>query len=260
MRYKIPVITDTFFIAVTVFLLAFTAARFSFSAATSFFVAVLVSAFVAFLFWRIAVKRAEKKFLTKEEVKKCENAYRELGMMPYQKAERFFVSLLEKDLGRSLAPLRGNGKVFYRDEENNVNYAFFPSLFAVSEREVLEVWKENPSFRPMKIAALCQEETLPDFCKSIGVDLPKSDFWFRMMKRQDVFPQMQTAIKEKTKSVKGFMERLLSRKKSKRLFLFGCWMLALSFFIPFPTYYLVTGSIFLLLSLLSRFSGKREQP
>ena len=73
MRYKIPVITDTFFIAVTVFLLAFTAARFSFSAATSFFAAALVSAFVAFLFWRIAVKRAEKKFLTKEEVKKCES-------------------------------------------------------------------------------------------------------------------------------------------------------------------------------------------
>ena len=129
MRYKIPVITDTFFIAVTTFLLAFAAIRVSFSTATSFIAALFVAGITAFLFWRIAAKRAKKKFLTKEEVKKCENAYRELGMMPYQKAERFFVSLLEKDLGRTLAPLRGNGKVFYRDEENDVNYAFFPSLY-----------------------------------------------------------------------------------------------------------------------------------
>ena len=258
MRYKIPVITDTFFIAVTVFLFTFTAMRFSFSAPISFAVALIVSAGSSFLFWRVAKRKAEKKFLTKEDLKKRESVYRELGMMPYQKAERFFVTLLEKDLGRTLAPLRGNGKIFYRDEEEGINYAFFPSLFAVSQREVFEVWKENPSFRPMKVAAISQEEALPDFCKTIDVDLPQTDFWFYMMKRQGVFPQTQIVTKEKNKSVKGFFERLLSRKKSKRFFLFGSWMLLLSFLIPFPTYYFVTGSVFLLLSLLSRFFGKAE--
>ena len=256
MSLFIPVAADAFFLCVATFLICFTTLRFSLSLGLSAMIAAVFSFLISAVFLYFMKKRTQKKLATKEDVKRLQKCVQTLGLMPYKEADDFFFRLLSKKLSGTIA-FGEEGRNFYRTE---TDYSvFLPTYYPISAKHVLSVWKSNPDFRPLTVYTLSAESEAVAICKTLKIELKQADDLYLLMKETNLFPPFETIEKTSLKTrLKTLASSVVKRKQSKRFFFLGSWMLVFSIFIPYPVYYLVCGSLFLSVSLLTRLFGAKE--
>ena len=174
--------------------------------------------------------------------------------MPYTEAESFLKGLYEERLKQKLSPKRANGKILFYGERNNI-FAFYPEYFPVKAERIMEVLRNNPTARPLSVVACGFEEGTKAVADAFGATLIGPAELFRTMKEQNLFPPLPEESAKTRLRLTKWLRDFLTRKRSKRFFALGAWMTIFSLFSPFPTYYLISGGLFLCLSAFCLLFG-----
>lgn len=258
MKTSLPTITDSFFLFAITFLFCLTGLRFYLPFALSLIFSATLGGIAAFIFHTSRRKKYGALALGKREEAFAKSCFLSLGKIPYDDAENFLKALFEERLGETLSPVRCNRKTLYFSENGNV-FAFFPDYFPLKAERVVELLRSNPTVRPITVVACEYEENVQAILATFDACLISPKELFAEMKKQNRFPPVST---DKNPRKAPFSQRLrafLTRKRSKRFFVLGAWTTLFSLFFPFPTYYLISGGIFLFLSAFCLIFGVKTE-
>lgn len=149
--------------------------------------------------------------------------------------------------------------------KNNIfykQYCIF-NLFSfeeISTKNIIKCYKKTPKNKKTLIFCSNLSTEAIEFIKDFSMRIKILDFkeLFLLMKKVSIFPPVNDRIKEKKKNYKLILKQIFSKKYSGKFFYSGITMLIFSFFVFFPVYYLVIGTILCILGLVCRFYGKLE--
>ena len=88
--------------------------------------------------------------------------------------------------------------------------------------------------------------------------LVKKESLYKILSEQDLLPKQKLPFKEQSKVKLSSLKNILNKKNSKKLLGFGLLFLFMSLFVFAKIYYVVVGSIFLIISLFSRLFGTEK--
>ncbi len=254
MKDSLSTVFDSFLLFAIIFLFSLTGLRFSCKYPLSVILAALLGGIAAFVFYWHRHKKCGKLCMGKRENAFAEKCFSALSKMPYTDAENFLKILYEKQLNEKLSPRRANGKTVYFSEGGTI-FAFFPEYFPIKAERLMELLRNNPTIRPLSIVACAYAEGTQTVADAFGAKLLDPKEVFSAMKTQQLFPPFPKEEEKKRFQVRKYFRVLFTRKRSKRFFVLGAWMTVFSLFIPFPTYYLISGGIFLFLSAFCLLFG-----
>ncbi|MBE7091450.1 MAG: hypothetical protein E7363_06040 [Clostridiales bacterium] len=258
MKTSLPTITDSFFLFAITFLFCLTGLRFYFPIALSLMLSATLGGIAAFLFYTYRHKKYGDFCLGKREEVFAKRCFLSLGKIPYDDAENFLKVLFEERLGETLSPIRCNRKTLYFSENGSV-FAFFPDYFPLKAEQVVDLLRNNPSVRPITVVACEYEENVQAILTAFDASFISPKELFAEMKKQNRFPPISTDKSPRKPPLNQRIRAFLTRKRSKRFFMLGAWTTVFSLFIPFPTYYLISGGIFLSLSAFCLIFGVKNQ-
>ncbi len=258
MKTSLPTVTDSFFLFAITFLFCLTGLRFYWPFGLAFIFSATLGGVAAFLFYTHRHKKYGAFCLGKREEAFAKSCLLSLGKIPYDDAESFLRALFEERLEEKLSPVRCNGKTLYFSEKGSV-FAFFPEYFPLKAERVIELLRNNPTVRPITVVACEYEENVRTLSAAFDAQLIEPKDLFAEMKKQNRFPPISTDEKPRKLPFIQRVRAFLTRKRSKRFFMLGAWTTLFSLFIPFPTYYLISGGIFLFLSAFCLIFGVKSE-
>ena len=152
---------------------------------------------------------------------------------------------------------RIKNKIYYED------YLIF-NLFSfeeISTKSIIKCYKKTPKNKKTLIFCSNVSSEGTEFLKDFSNRIKFLEFkeLFLLMKKSNTFPTITDKRIEKKKDYKVILRQLFSKKYSGKFFYSGITMLVFSFFVFFPVYYLVIGTILCILGLVCRFYGKLEK-
>ncbi len=258
MKSSLPMVTDSFFLFAITFLFCLTGLRFYASFSLALILSATIGGITAFVFYVNRHKKYGILALGKREEAFAQKCMLSLGKIPYDDAEIFLKTLFEERLNEKLSPVRCNGKTLYFSEKGNA-FAFFPEYFPLKAERVIELLRLNPAVRPLTVVACDYEENVKAISSAFDTKIFEPKELFVEMKKQNRFPPVFTDEKGNKLPFGKRIRAFLTRKRSKRFFMLGAWTALFSLFIPFPTYYLISGGIFLILSAFCLIFGVKSE-
>lgn len=254
MKSSLPTVTDSFFLFAITFLFCLTGLRFYCSFPLALVISSALGGIFAFLFYTHSHKKRGAIALGKREEAFAKKCFLSLGKIPYDDAEKFLKTLFEGRTKEKLSPVRCNGKTLYFSESGYI-YAFFPEYFPLTAEKVVTLLRNNPSVRPITIVACAYEDNVKTISQAFDAQIIEPKELFAEMKIQNHFPPLSLNGEVKKAPLLQRLRAFLTRKRSRRFFMLGAWTALFSFIIPFPTYYLISGGIFLFLSAFCLIFG-----
>ena len=258
MKSSLPTVTDSFFLFAITFLFCLTGLRFYASFPLALILSSAIGGITAFVFYANRHKKYGVLALGKREAEFAQKCMLALGKIPYDDAEAFLKTLFEERLNEKLSPVRCNGKTLYFSEKGSA-FAFFPEYFPLKAERVIELLRLNPTVRPLTVVACDYEENVKVISSAFDTKIFEPKELFVEMKTQNRFPPVFTEEKGNKLPFGKRIRAFLTRKRSKRFFMLGAWTALFSLFIPFPTYYLISGGIFLILSAFCLIFGVKSE-
>ncbi len=245
-KYLIPLISDCIFYAFSLFLLTYLILNYFLPRKSALILGVTFSlAFSLFIFSALKKKKA-KQFLSKQEKKNMEN----------------FVTLLnflkKKDILLYLQNLFGgeikNGRLY-----DTANKKILSVKFGYSPITKADVVREFNALKNGYSSVIYGEfsQEIVDFKNRFNkkVELKTGEDLFLSLKEKGLLPNKQPPLKVEQKK-RYDLSLLLQNKNARKTCVFGILMLIFSYFVPYKTYYLITGGLFLALSLTAKLFGK----
>ena len=240
-RLNLPLVLDTLFAGVCAFLLFFTAVRFyteNAALALGFGIAALIL-FGALAYVYISRKQNKNLLLSRDEKNK------KLLSLHLSLSSDEYVKKLFKELFGEGAKICGQ-KVVFNDTANFFRFKMQP----LTEDDIAKVIK----YRTESKKRIYCVSALPDaaaLASNFLIEIIGIDGVYSALKDKNLLPEKY--VYEGAKKV-GFFKKIKSRfnrRLAAPLFWSGLGLLALSYFTFFPIYYLVSGSVLLVLSALS---------
>lgn len=244
-RLNLPLLTDTFLTALCAFLLFFTTMRFT---TKSVIVGLVFGVLAALIFGAagfIYISKIQQKRLILSRYEKEKNL---LALHLSLSSKRYTLSLFSKAY-----KLETDGDILF--SEDTIYYTKF-SLAPLSQDDIAELIR----FQTDKNKAV--------FCNEVSQDATSlaDNFLIKLIKINDIFAKLKDErllpekyVFEGAKKANAFtkIKARFNRKLFSPLFFSGATLLLFSKFTFFPTYYIVTGSIVILLAVCSLIFGKR---
>lgn len=246
-RINLPLVLDTLFAALCAFLLFFTAIRFytkNAALALPFAIAACLI-FGALCFIYISKRQAKTFLISKDEKEK-----KLLALHLSLSSDDSVVSLLQKCLGEN-AKKRGKTVIV----EGQLNFFIF-KMHPLSEDDIAAVIKRKWADKKV-IYCVNPSPEAALLAKNFNIDLKGINEVYSLLKEHALLPEKY--VYEDPPKVR-FLTRLHShftRKLCAPLFWSGLALLLLSFITFFPLYYIISGSIMIILSLAALIFGKR---
>ncbi len=171
----------------------------------------------------------------------------------------FLLSVLDSDL--SLPRATDKTSTNETEEEPSLRLCdrlFFP-CFRFRELTADDIASAYPKLKQENAPVFLCDKISDDgksLCEKLSISVLDGNLLYRAFKDNDAIPDefpihTATPIQRKRRNI------CFSKSNSKRFFLSGALVLLSSVFIPYPTYYLVFGSLLLLTALLVRIFGYR---
>lgn len=246
-RLNLPLALDTLFVGVCAFLLFFTAVRFY---TRSVAAALVFGITAAFLFGTLAFvylsgKQNKKLLLSRDEKNK------KLLELHLSLSSDGYIKKLFKSLWGEGAKISGQ-KVIWGDAANFFCFKMEP----LTEDDVARVIKYRFDGKKHIYCAKCSAEAAA-LAENFLIGITGIDGVYSALKEKNLLPEKYVYEgAEKT----GFFKRIKSRfnrKLAAPLFWSGAGLMALSYFTFFPVYYIVSGSLLLILSAVSLVTAQR---
>ena len=256
MKYRLPVILDTLFVFVCGLTIGFAALRYNrLTAALSLLVASLIAASLAALFYFLSGKRSASKLLKSEDSKRAEEIMRHFAVTKECKTVDFFMDLF-KALGHTC---ENKGKfIALTDIDTDVFFSFSFEPLGVSE--ILSVYRNYGGEHKTVIFTAQKNPSVDKYMPSlINLEIVTCGEIYSYMKKAQLFPEIDKVKTSTQKKYKIFFKNILAREKSKKFAFFGFSMLFFSLIVPFPLYYLIMGSLLLIVAFSCRIFGSKKE-
>ena len=240
MKY-FPVIADTVFYAACAFLLGFCALRFwgvsaPLAALACVFLALAVGTGVFFL----ERHNRRKKYLSAKQREECDALLLHLSLSPPDQKAELLASALSKE-GR---------KTEYEGGSLCVDGKAAELLFCMEPASADElaraIGRHGGNF-----ILYCNRlsDSAENLLKRFPVEAVRGEEVYGLLKRTDTIPAQLLGSVGAKKSHKEKLRAVLKKSSARPFFLSGTMLLIMSLFTLFPVYYLITGSVLLLLSV-----------
>ena len=170
-----------------------------------------------------------------------------LALLSDEQTTRLFETAL-----KTIAPVKRFGKLRLLSNE-----AFYFLHFGFSPVTADEVASAFRLKTPAKKILLCRqiEEQAAELCKRLQIEIKTGNEVYAMLKSQNALPKVYLGEEKGEDKRKRQWRLCFSRSNSKRFFVSGALVLLTSLFTPFSYYYLIFGSILLLVSSFIRIFG-----
>lgn len=246
-RINLPLILDTLFAALCAFLLFFTALRFytkSAALALCFGIAACLI-FGALCFFYISRKQSKTLLVSKDEKEK-----KLLALHLSLSSDISVITLLQKCLGEN-AKKRGKTVIV----GGQLNFFIF-KMHPISEDDIATVIKRKWDEKKVVYCVNASPEAAA-LAKNFDIDVKSIDEVYALLKEHDLLPEKY--VYEDPPKVKFFakVSSRFTRRLCAPLFWSGFALLALSFVAYFSLYYIISGSVMIILSLVALLFGKR---
>lgn len=240
-RLNLPLILDTVFAGVCAFLLFFTAVRFYTKSAVIGLVfgiaATLLFGALAYVY--ISRKQNKKLLLSRDEKNK------KLLSLHLSLSSDTYIKNLFKSLFGEGAKISGQ-KVVFGETANFFNFKMQP----LSEDDVAKVIKHKFDGKKRIYCAKISPEAAA-LASNFLIEIIGIDGVYSALKENELLPEKY--VYEGAQKIKFFqrIKARFNRRLAAPLFWSGAGLLLLSYFTFFPIYYIVSGSIMLILSAVS---------
>lgn len=240
-RLNLPLILDTLFGAVSAFLLFFTAIRFyTKNAVLGLIFGVVAGVLFGLLFFLYISNKQNKTLL----VSRDEKDKKLLALHLSLSRDEYLLNLFKKYFS-SDAKIRGKRLIC-----GGVSYFFNFKMQPLSEDDIARVIKlKCPEKKHIFCVKSSPEATM--LANNFSIEISGIDEVFSGLKKSELLPEKY--IYEKAEKT-GFFKRVkarFSRKLCAPLFWSGTALLLLSYFTFFPIYYIISGSLMLILSAVA---------
>lgn len=246
-RINIPLVLDTFFAGTCAFLLFFTAVRFytkSYVWGLAFGIAALLL-FGALAYVYISKRQNKNLLLSRDEKNK-----KLLALHLSLSTDGYIRRLFKSALGQTA--LISGQKVVCGDKA----YFFFFKMQALTEDDVARVIKYRFTGDKRIFCSKASAEAAA-LAANFLIEITGIDGVYSLLKSQDLLPEKY--VYEGGQKI-GVLKRISARFTKKLcapLFWSGTGLLVLSYFTFFPVYYIVSGSVMLILAAVALFAGKK---
>ncbi|MDE6597800.1 MAG: hypothetical protein K2K60_04090 [Clostridia bacterium] len=243
-RINLPLILDTLFSALCAFLLFFTAIRYYTKSA---YIALAFAICACLLFGSLCFLYLSRKQNKSLLISRDEKQKKLLSLHLSLSSDEYLCDLFEKSLSTSdaTAEIKG-GKVYFKDGV----YFFDFKMQPLNEDDVARIIKFK-----------CDEKKIIYCCKASAeaavlaenflIEIKQIDDVYPILKERGLLPEKYVYEGAKKISVWKKIRARFSRRICAPLFWSGAALLALSYLTFFPVYYIVSGSIMLILSAVA---------
>lgn len=246
-RLNLPLALDTLFAGICAFLLFFTAVRFY---TKSVAIAAVFGVCAMFLFGALAYvyisRKQNKNLLLSRDEKNKKLLALHLSLSTDGYIKRLFKNLLGED-----AKISGQ-KVVSGDIANFFCFKMEP----LTEDDVAKVIKYRFEGKKHIYCAKSSAEAAA-LAANFLIDITGIDGVYSALKEKDLLPEKYVYEGGEKPTFFKRIKLRFNRRISAPLFWSGVGLLALSYFTFFPVYYIVSGSLLLILAAVSLVMGQR---
>ena len=246
-RLNLPLIADTLFAAICSFLLFYTVVRFyTKNAVLGLVFGISAAALFGTLSFIYISGRMNKSLLLSRDEKNKKLLSLHLSLS----SDGYILELLKKTLGDG-AKIRGK-RVLTEGQSNFFNFKMQP----LNEDDVAMVIKFKTDDKKVIYCNTAARDAAA-LAEHFAITITGIDEVFALLKKNNLLPEKY--VYEESKKT-GFLKRVKSRftrKLSAPLFWSGAALLILSYFTFFPIYYIVSGSIMIILAIAAMFFDGR---
>lgn len=246
MKSYIALISDFVFSTITSFLILSVLFGYFIIYPFSLILSVMGTALFAIFFFNLTYSKHKKAFKAQKENKQKELTINALNLMKKED----LLSLFTKALNEKDYTVNEQNGVLFLPEKNACVFLFF-EFIKVKKVDVLRAYNQ---FRDKKIAILSGEFSaeIKDFALRFknSITLYDKDKIYSLLKETNCMPSFNEAKEqEKKPPLKQAFIEWIKKINSKKFFIFGISFLFFSYFAPIKLYYVICGSIFLILAL-----------
>lgn len=246
-RLNLPLISDTVFAGICAFLLFYTAVRFytKSSIIGLIFGVLALLLFGALAYVYISRKQNKNLLLSRDEKNK------KLLSLHLSLSSDAYIKKTFKELFGEGAKISGQ-KVVLGDTASFFNFKMQP----LTEDDVAKVIKYRYEGKKRIYCAKISPEAAA-LASNFLIELIGIDGVYSALKSKDMLPEKYVYEGAEKISVFKKVKARFNRRLAAPLFWSGAGLLALSYFTFFPVYYIVSGSIMLILSAISLVVNQR---
>ncbi len=249
LKIKISVISDALFVLFSSFVLFFTI-TFYFLKDNLF--AILISVFlsiITFCAYMLLYKKKRGKLKIKREDEesflKCTNA---LCFSSDEDCKKTVFTALERI---NKKPVKAENGIICGEDFFFINFSYD----SITAGGVTNAYKQTPKGKNLVYLGVSFTPEATDFANGFSGRIrviPLSEF-FVILKETNTLPEGGILPKENKISFFELLKASFSREKAKKFALYGAFLLAMSRFVFFPVWYIISGSIFLIYAITIKF-------
>lgn len=255
-KLSLPVITDTVFTFIISFLFSLVIANYFLKFPVQIVFALTVSLTASLIALKIFITRKAKKDVRITDQREyCDVMTRLDFMTKPEIASLFSLALSKKGLTVE------NKRKYLQIPQKKLLVFFFFGFVSVEKKDIVLIFNSLPKDYSASIVS-------EDFSIEIKSFAQRFDGKFRLTDGKSVYSFLKETGCLPTNSVplsaettpsqrrKNSITNLINKKRAKNYLVFGISFMLLSYFVPIKTYYVVCGSIMLIIALFVRFFGK----
>lgn len=216
----------------------------------AFLVAFLGGAAVALFLSFLWKRKKERLFLRKKEELEAEKLALHLALLSTEELKSFLRPRLSLLLDGA-QPYAVNGICFARTEKEVCSFCFSPTPLAADG--VLPLLSQNGESYLLFCNSLSPEGE--KFCSRFAVKVKTVNEIYSLLKENGALPLVYKSERAFTQKKKRSFKMRFAKANASRFFVGGSMLLLTSLIVPFPYYYLVSGSILLCAATLIRIFG-----
>lgn len=242
---------DTIFISVILFFISFVWLRkYIKNAILCFLICNLISICLFFVIFKYMLKKYKINNLKNKELKESEKVFLTLKYMDDKSLANYFEKLMN---AKQIAP-----QIY----EHNDLYFYIEPRLPLSETDFLQANNFVQSADKQKPLCFVSKTTSNEFLSLLENSPVKYELYteidlYTLIKETKIYPfefaPQTSGKKQKLSNIKNKIINSLTKNHFKDFFISGLSLIVLSIFIPFSKYYMIFGSILLVLSVASLF-------
>lgn len=255
-KLSLPVVLDGIFVAVASFFISFLIVSFFVERPYSFIISGMLAALFCLLSVKYMSEKRQKETLKKAEKKRFDDVITQLNLMTdkelYDFMQRAFLSLnVLTERKRSCLELKGQSKIA----------VFKFGYFTVGKADVVFAFNLAKNGEQVEIYSESFSSEIKSFAARFGGKIILKDGFetYDLLKKANTFPEIKFTFTKSKQTLAEIKANLFNKKRAKAYLGFGVLFLLFSYLVPIRWYYVISGGVMLVMSVLCVLFGSRER-
>ena len=251
-NYFFKTFTDCVFYAFLSFSIAFTFFCYAMPPKASFVLSLTISLLCAILSAKLLINKEKNKKVKITEKKQYENMLNTFLFMTQSEKNNFF----QKFISSFGFKIEKKKNALYLTEKNQ--FIFIKINFEqVCKTDIVRAFNCLNKNQTATIISQEFSSEIKSFAHRFDgkISLVNCEEIFFALKKHNSLPTNSYPPIETIKNKPNILRNVFNKKRAKNFFLFGLFFLFFGYFVPLKTYYVICGTIFLIISAISKIYG-----